>query len=75
MTEILDILRLHHALILINVVLFVIITFVSWDILWWWSIGEWDEFGRVFFLFMIGLANGFACGAFYDWKKARDKTK
>ena len=70
-----DAFELRHALLLTNVILYVIITFISWDLIWWWEIGTWDPEGRVFFVMPIALVNGFACGAFYDWKNARNKTK
>lgn len=64
-----DAIKLHHVLILINIILFVVIAFITWDILWWWNIGDWDEFERIMFLFLLLISNGVACGAYYDIKK------
>lgn len=73
--EVKDLIRVHHVLLLTNFLIFVLITFATWDILWWWGIGDWDVGDRLFFIFLIAIANGFTCGAYYDWKHTREKAK
>lgn len=68
-----ELVGLHHILLLTNIVLFVLIAFISWDLLWWWAIGDWDPAARVFFALLIVIVNGVTSGAFFDWKKAKDK--
>ena len=71
MNEFVEFLKLHHILILLNIILFVLISFISWDLLWWWNVGDWDPAGRILIVIAIGLINAFAIGAFYDWEKKR----
>lgn len=66
-----ELIRVHHVLILTNIILFVIITFISWDLLWWMNIAGWDPSGRVAFMFMLIAVNGFMIGAFCDWKASK----
>lgn len=70
-----DLVGFHHVLLLTNVVLFVVISFISWDVLWWWNMGDWAGGARVLFLLVFGVVNGFACGSYYEWKKTRAKNK
>lgn len=75
MNDFIKLLKLRHVLYLTNFCLFVLITFITWDVFWWWDIGTWDTGGRVFFVMMFFIINGIATGGFYDWKKVRDKDK
>ena len=70
-----DALTLSHILLLTNICLFVLITFITWDMLWWWDIGNWAGMGRIIFLFILVIVNAFVCGGFYNWKKIRTKNK
>ncbi len=69
MNKILKLLNIGHILWLTNITIFVIITFITWDFLWWWSVGDWDWLARILFLCMVAGINGCALNALEEWKK------
>ena len=48
---------LRHMLYLTNVALFTIISFINWDLLWWWNINDWSGLDRTMFLLALGAVN------------------
>lgn len=47
------------GIILINFICFVIISFVAWDLFWWWDVYLWPGIGRLLFIGAVGIINVF----------------
>ena len=63
---------LRHMLYLTNIALFAIVSFINWDLLWWWNISDWNGLDRIMFLIILIFANVVAAVAWKDFIKKKD---
>ena len=63
---------LRHVLYLVNGGFFVILTFITWDLFWWWSVGDWTAIDRIMFLVIWGVVNFLAVQGYKNFIKDDD---